>query len=1071
MNSNISHVTGKEGITRGDFIKISALLGGTAVLAGCGVGPNTRRSGGDDAYELAQPENIIYSTCQQCATQCGIKVKLIDGVIAKIDGNPYSPWNMMPHLDYQTPVTTTASIDASICPKGHSGAQTTYDPYRLVKVVKRDGPRGSNKWKTIPFDQAIAEIADGGRLFSHVPGEENRVVEGLKDICAIRDPALMKAMKSDVAAIWGEKDEAKKRERVSTFKEQYRDHLDKMIDPDYPDLGPKNNQFTFMYGRVQGGRADFIKRFTHDGMGSENVHGHTTVCQGSLFQSTKAISEQFDPKTGGFSGGQKFFWMADVGKSEFVIFTGASPFEANFGPTSRSMRITDGLGSGRLKYAVVDPRFSKAASKAWKWLPAMPGTEAALALSLIRWIIENGRHDKKYLTNANKAAASADGEPTWSNAAWLVKIDDNGRAERLLRASDLGISHEPFTFDPPLVMRDGRPSAFDPNSTSDPAEGDLLVDTVVEGYHIKTSLQILWEEASSHTNEEWADICGVKATDLEELAREFTSHGKKAAADVHRGVSQHTNGFYNAEAWWSLNMLIGNYDWQGGMTKAAVYDISGGQAGGPFKMAQMKPGALVPFGVNLVRHGHNYEDTTLFQRDNYPARRNWFPLSEDIYQEVFPSAADGYPYPIKALFLQMGSPVYVMPAGHTIIEILSDTSKIPLMVTSDIVVGETSMYADYIFPDVTNLERWEFAGSHPTIAFKSQPLRQPTIAPLEDTVTVYGRQIPLSMEALLLGLAEKIGLPAFGPDGLGQGVPLTHQDDLYIRMVANLAFGEKADGSDSVPDADEEEINIFLKARRHLPPSVFDADRWRGLVGEELWPKVVYVLNRGGRFQGMAQGYLENQTVGNKYGKLLNMFQEKTAKVKNSQTGQPIIGHATYITSGRDVFGQPLEDEKQGFDLRLITFREISRTPPTPGNYYLNPLLPENSILVNITDAERLGLKDGDVVRVTSASNPKGVWDLKNGEEWPMNGGVKVIQGIRPGVIAFSLGHGHFAYGGVDITIDGQVIKGEKRRSRGINANAAMRTDPYLKNTCLTDTVGGSAVFYDTQVKLEKVVI
>lgn len=86
-----------------------------------------------------------------------------------------------------------------------------------------------------------------------------------------------------------------------------------------------------------------------------------------------------------------------------------------------------------------------------------------------------------------------------------------------------------------------------------------------------------------------------------------------------------------------------------------------------------------------------------------------------------------------------------------------------------------------------------------------------------------------------------------------------------------------------------------------------------------------------------------------------------------------------------------------------------------------------------------------------------------------MNGRVNVMQGIRPGVIAFSLGHGHFAYGGVDITIDGHLIKGEKRRSRGINANAAMRIDPHLKNTCLVDTVGGSAVFYDTQVRLEKV--
>lgn len=32
-----------------------------------------------------------------------------------------------------------------------------------------------------------------------------------------------------------------------------------------------------------------------------------------------------------------------------------------------------------------------------------------------------------------------------------------------------------------------------------------------------------------------------------------------------------------------------------------------------------------------------------------------------------------------------------------------------------------------------------------------------------------------------------------------------------------------------------------------------------------------------------------------------------------------------------------------------------------------------------------------------------------------------------------------------------------------------MRADPYLKNTCLVDVAGGSAIFYDTHVALVKV--
>ncbi|MFN3287790.1 MAG: CoA transferase, partial [Sphingomonadaceae bacterium] len=70
---------------------------------------------------------------------------------------------------------------------------------------------------------------------------------------------------------------------------------------------------------------------------------------------------------------------------------------------------------------------------------------------------------------------------------------------------------------------------------------------------------------------------------------------------------------------------------------------------------------------------------------------------------------------VKALFLYMGAPTYALPAGHTNIEVLRDVKKLPLFIANDIVVGMTSMYADYIFPDLTYLERWEFSGSHPSV--------------------------------------------------------------------------------------------------------------------------------------------------------------------------------------------------------------------------------------------------------------------------------------------------------------------------------------------------------------------
>ncbi|MBI3064137.1 MAG: molybdopterin-dependent oxidoreductase [Deltaproteobacteria bacterium] len=1075
--------------TRRDFLKSAALLGGSAAVAGQIPGLlETLAYGQRDyltpnaGYTLAKAEQILYSVCQQCNTQCGIKAKIQNGILTKIDGSPYSPWNLTPHVSYRTSPFKTAAVDALLCPKGQAGLQSAYDPYRIVKVLKRAGKRGEGKWTTIPFEQAISEIVLGGQLFKDVPGEESRKVEGLKSIRALTDAKLAKAMADNTGKIW------KKEMTVAEFKEKHKEHLHLLIDPNHPDFGPKNNQFVFMWGRMKGGRGDLVGRFTKDAFGSINAHGHTTVCQGSLYFTGKAMSEQYllDEKElkHKWTGGKKFYWQADTEKSEFILFVGASPLEGNYGPTNRASRITNGIEQGRLKIAVVDPRFSKTAAKAWKWVPIKPGTEGAMALAMIRWVIENKRHDEKYLRNANKGAAKADNEPTWSNATWLVKIEKDGKPGGFVRASEIGLpklkktlKDKSYESDPFVVLSGGKPVAFEPYDERNPVEGDLLADTEIQGVKVKSGFQLLWEEASSRSVEGWAKICDIKAADIVALAREFTSHGKRAAADIHRGVSQHTNGFYNVFAWFTLNLLIGNYDWQGGMAQVSTYDAGGGKTfegklpdgsdgkwAQPFPIGKLMEGKTTPFGIDIIRANAKYEDSTIFQ--GYPTRRPWFPLCSDIYQEIVPSCGDAYPYPIKALFLYMGAPVYSLPAGHTNIEILADVNKIPLFITNDIVIGETSTYADYIFPDVSYLERWEFAGSHPNMVWKVQPVRQPVIAPLTETVKVFGEEMPITLEAVLLGIAEKMGLPGFGKNGFGEGRDFKRAEDLYLRMAANIAAGDKP--GQELPEADAGEVKLFVDSRKHLPKTVFDPDRWKKIAGP-WWNKVVYLLNRGGRFDDYKDGYDAGQ-LKNKHGTLINFYQEKTAKTKNSMTGKYFSGVASYIPAPADALGRPIQDEKAGYDLNLITYREISHPKArTVADYWLLALLPENAILLNKRDADRLEFKDGQKVKVVSPTNLNGEWDLKNGKKIPMVGKIRVIQGIRPGVAAYSLGHGHWAYGAQDVVIDGKKVAGDSRRGKGIHANAALRVDPQIKNTCLSDLTGGSAVFYDTKVKLIKV--
>lgn len=1074
--------------TRRDFIKASALLGGSAVfLSHFKWAQNLLAKGEietlslEEQYELSKAENILSTVCLQCNTGCGIKVKLLNGIAVKIDGNPYSPWTMVPSVPYKTPLSEAVKIEGALCPKGQSGIQTLYDPYRVVKVLKRDGKRGENKWKTIPFDQATSEIVNGGKLFKHIKGEENRYVEGLKDLWALRDPKIAKEMSEAVNDIRKKKTPEEKKAAVEEFKKKFTAYLHLLIDPNHPDFGPKNNQICFMWGRLKGGRAEFIRRFINESLGSRNAHGHTTVCQGSLYFTGKAMSDQFIE--GKLSGGQKFYWQADTSNVEFLLGIGSAYIEGGYGPTHHARKLMKNLVEKKVKIAIVDPRFSKIASKAYKWVPIKPGTDGAFALAMIRWIIENKRYDVKFLENANQAAAKAGGELSWTNGTWLVKEDgsflrasevkikvkspvDNAEVEKPLAEKEKRVTKDgkEWEFEAFVVLKDGKPIAFDPNHEKNAVIGDLFVNTKVGDISVKSGLQLIYESSASKTIEQWAEICGINPSDIIELAQEFTSHGKKAVADPHRGVSQHTNGFYNVLAVYALNALIGNWDWSGGLIKASTYAIDGSKESQPFNIGKLHPSKIAPFGISIIRHEVNYEESTIFA--GYPAKRPWYPFTSDIYQEIIPSIGDAYPYPIKILFSYMAAATYALPGGQTNIEILTDVNKIPLYIANDIAIGEMSMYADYIFPDLSYLERWEFHGSHPSIPQKVQPVRNPAVAPLTETVTVFGEKLPLSLEAMLLGIAERMNLPGFGKNGFEVGKDFLRPEEFYLLMVANIAAGDKP--GDEAPDANEEELAQFEKARRHLPKTVFDIERWKKTVGEQWWKKVVYVLNRGGRFQDYDKAF-DGEKFRNKYGQLINLYLEKYVRSKSSITGKKLVPVATYVPIA-DVLGSEVQDEIQGFDLHLITFRDVTQTKSrTIVDYWLSAIRPENAVIINSADALRLGLSDGDPVKFVSQSNPEGFWDLKNGTKKPMIGKIKIIEGIRPGIIGFSLGHGHWANGSSDVMIDGKKIKGDPRRASGVHANAAMRLDDYLKNTCLLDPVGGSVSFYDTKVKLVRV--
>jgi anaerobic selenocysteine-containing dehydrogenase len=1028
-------------IDRRRFLQTSALVGGSGALAGCGTFMSHDPATVGD-YVLAQPENVIYSTCLQCHVDCQIKAKIWDGTLAKLTGNPYSPQNYLPQIPMESDLGRAARTDGKLCAKGQSGIQTYYDPYRVRKVLKRAGPRGSGKWEAIPFDRFIDEVVQGGQLFSSLG--DSREYPGFDEVCALRDRALGKRMAADAALF------ARGEMTLEAFQAKYRDQLDLLIDPEHPDLGPKNNGFVFDAGRIEHGRKELKSWFTKSSFGSVNDFEHTTICEQSHHIAYNELT-----------GGDNDHMKPDLMNAEFVIFWGTGAFTANFGLTPMAEKVTNGKVHRGMKTAVVDPRLSNDAAKADWWLPVKPGADAALAQAFIRWIIENERYDAGYLVNANKAAAVADGEPSWTNGTHLVRVED-GQGVALLTASEAGIPGG----DRPVVVSGGRLVAVDPNDTSRAVEGELFVDRSVRGIPVKSALQLLRDAAFTLSWDEYEEITGVDPRRLAEVAHEFTSHGKKAGVELYRGPVQHTDGFYAGGSVIALNLLIGNADWKGGVAKGGGHwHESGGQPASVYDFGSLHPSKAAVWGPPITREKVRYESTSLYREVGYPAERPWYPLSGNVYQEIIPSFAQGYPYGGKILFLHMGSPALAAPAGHLVIDMLRDPDRVPLFIASDIVIGETSMYADYIVPDLTYLERWGTPHVSPDVVSKTSKVRQPVAKPLTDEVVVDGETMPICMEAFLIAVAKRLELPGFGARALGD-FRFDRAEDWFLKLMANLAVGDKP--GEAFPDATDEEMAIFRQARVHLPPSVFDEDRWRSAIRPEEWKKVVYLLNRGGRFAPLESGY-KGDYMSRKFGKMWLLFSEKVANVRNAMNGERFSGTAIY-RGQRDASGEPL-DRAGEYPFALITYKEpFGGHSRTISNYWSNIALRNaNRVVMHKRDVARLGFEEGQEVRLVSASNPGGSVELGDGRTVEVVGRIQAVEGIRPGVVGVSWHYGHWAYGSNDVDVDGVRVEGDRRRAAGLCPNMVMAVDPVLGNVCLTDPIGASASFYDTRVAVKAV--
>lgn len=362
----------------------------------------------------------IHTVCHSCIQACPCIVKVEDGVVTHIEGDPEGPANK-----------------GGLCLKGLAAQHTLYSPRHVLHPMKLVGLRGSNEWEQISWDEAL-----------------------------------------DMAAT-----------QIATQLEKY---------------GPEATW------AAAGGGGNYVS----------GLAAGWPFAYGATAQMSPGAIQCWMPRTciAGIMWGGSDQSAAD--SSVLEIFNDYNPQMETLviwgGQPSVSQTAQSGHGVAdcrvdrHTKTVVIDPYMTPDAAKATVWLPVRPGSDSALALTWIRYIIENKLFDEEFCKY-------------WTNLPFLI----NPETKLPYMAEDVWPDYVNPAIDPDGVFETPAYVCFDKKTNSiqpfpftapkdSPVDPELFAEVDVLGIKAKTAFQIYWEEAKPWTLEHGAEVCWLEKEKIEE---------------------------------------------------------------------------------------------------------------------------------------------------------------------------------------------------------------------------------------------------------------------------------------------------------------------------------------------------------------------------------------------------------------------------------------------------------------------------------------------------------------------------------------------------------------------------
>src|SRR3546814_560262 len=144
----------------------------------------------------------------------------------------------------------------------------------------------------------------------------------------------------------------------------------------------------------------------------------------------------------------------------------------------------------------------------------------------------------------------------------------------------------------------------------------------------------------------------------------------------------------------------------------------------------------------------------------YPAAAPWYPAVGALSSEMLASGLLGYPYPVKIWLNHMSNPVYALCGfKNALLDKLKDPKALPLHISVDAFVNETSTWADYIVPDTITYESWGIGAPWADVIARSSTVRWPPVEPAVASTTT---EETIFMATFLIHTAISLEKTGFG---------------------------------------------------------------------------------------------------------------------------------------------------------------------------------------------------------------------------------------------------------------------------------------------------------------------